>query len=187
MDGAGRGEVAHPWPWPRAVPWLGLERSGLLTIAQTPQGPTDQRKEPWRLGERESTGWSATPGCFSGRPSLSPAGVCTLDRPCSLLFGGEFTAAKQGFFCRRTAQKPGDCLRCQWHPVGKIHSSWQRSTGNACENEHPHARALLFLEIHKGALFPDTGPKCWLQLSMTRFPGNPRAWIRVSLYCVLFI
>ena len=50
------------------------------------------------------------------------------------------------------------------------------------------ARALLLLKMHKGALFPEMGLKCWLQLSMAQFSSHPRAWVLEFLYnvCSLF-
>lgn len=46
------------------------------------------------------------------------------------------------------------------------------------------AGALLLLKMHQGALFPEMGLQCWLQLSMAQLPGHYRAWVLEFLYNV---
>lgn len=137
-------------------------------------GPTDQRKEPWRLGRekaQDSPQHLLGPS-QEGQRSSSP-GLCTLDRPSPLLLHRVLMAPKRGSFCRGTSQEPGAACAARGVLLERSTALGREALETPVGMRALKARALLFLKTHKGALFPDTGPKCWLQLSAAQFPSVP--------------
>lgn len=151
MGGAGRGEVAHPWPWPRAAPWLGLDRSGLFTIAQTLQDQLTRERSHGDLG-REKT--------EDGQQHLDASQECPACPllVCALWIGPAFCCLVE------SSQRPSNSLSVREH---------LRNQGTACvangillERSTALGREVLEMPVRTRALTPEV---CYFSKS-TREP-----------------
>lgn len=156
-DAAGRGEVAHQWPWPGAALWLRLDRPGLFTCAQTLQGQLTRGESHGDLGERKHRTVSSPSGSFPATAAPVLSWGLHSDRPSPPLLCRGFTDQSEAFSAGDIAGTGAAC------PARGI--LLERSTALGREAlETPvgtralKARALFFLKAHKGALFPATRP-----------------------------